>query len=297
MHLGIPNKLEFGGDNLSYILDGKMLANEMMDSLSVRAEKLRGAGLKPYLTVVTTGDNFAGAAFMKSKEKMAKRIGIEIVHEHFDVLKYKHLVRFHDPIIYQTPVICDEPAEISLFTGHVSYGDMDGASMVNCSMLAAGEIPYNAPCTAEAVIRILDRYNVDIDGKHVCIIGRSNSVGRPLARMFERRDATITLCHSKTPIKTLYDCIYSADIIVSATGCKNVIDMDSIVEYGVEERLCKQTYIDVGISRDENGNIRGDIDPGILRLCQAYTPVPGGVGPVTTAVLMEHVIKYFERQV
>lgn len=281
---------------MSYILDGKMLANEMMDNLSVRADKLRGAGLKPYLTVVTTGDNFAGAAFMKSKETMAKRIGIEIVHEHFDLLKYKNLVRFHDPIIYQTPVICDTSAEISLFSGHMPGGDMDGASMVNSSMLAAGEDPYNAPCTAEAVIRILERYNIPVEGKHVCIIGRSNSVGRPLSRMLEHRNATITLCHSKTPRKTLYDCIYLADIIVSATGCKNVIDMDSIVEYGIEERLCKQTYIDVGISRDENGSMRGDIDPGILRLCQAYTPVPGGVGPVTTAVLMEHVIKYFERQ-
>lgn len=281
---------------MSYILDGIALANEMIDDLAVRAEKLRGAGLKPYLTVVTTGDNFAGESFKKSKDKMAQRIGIEIVHEHFDVLQYKHLVRFHDPIIYQTPVICDETAEISLFTGHASKGDMDGVSMVNASMLATGEEPYNTPCTAEAVIRILDRYNIDIEGKHVCVIGRSNSVGRPLSRMFEHRNATVTLCHSKTPRKTLYDCIYFADIIVSATGCNDVLNMNGIVEYGIDERLCKQTYIDVGINRDEHGNIRGDIDPEILHLCMAYTPVPGGVGPVTTAVLMEHVIKYFERQ-
>lgn len=277
------------------ILDGKKIAADICGDLKERVVALREKGVSPKLTVVTSGHSGAGSAYLKSKEKLVNDLNINLVHLHYPCLNENDFDRINnnEPIIYQTP-LCG-----FVETGYIAHcmgpeADMDGVSDINVHALAIGDEACNTPCTAEAVVEILKRYEIPVSGRSVCMIGRSNTVGRPLARMLEHMDATVTLCHSKTPKDTLYHAVELADIIISATGCPDVITRSDIIEYGFEANLKYQTYIDVGIIREENG-IRGDLDPGIFEDCMAYTPVPGGVGPVTTALLMRHVVEFYEK--
>lgn len=278
------------------ILDGKQLANEICDDLKRRIEKLRMCNIVPQLMVVTTGDSDAGSIYAKSKEKMANRLGIKIVTKHYDALSrldFEAIINQDIPVIFQTPIIGDiDYWEIAMRLPPDL--DVEGIGTANVTNLAIHRPPTHYPCTPAAVIALLKRHEIELEGQIVCMIGRSNTVGRPLARMLEHRDATVILCHSKTPKHVLMQCMRSADIIISATGYRNILTAKDVIDWGIW--LNDKILIDIGINRDEYGRMCGDFEPAIFHFSKAYTPVPGGVGPVTTALLMNNVVEFYEER-
>ena len=151
---------------------------------------------------------------------------------------------------------------------------------------------YFKACTPKGIITLLDYYNIPIEGRKVVILGRSNIVGRPMAAMMLNRDATVTICHSKTPETIFDDEISTADIIISAVGKANMLSDYNPWFYQYE--FANKILIDVGMNRDKNGKLCGDICKEALEYCYAYTPVPGGVGPMTVISLCENVIEFYE---
>ena len=163
--------------------------------------------------------------------------------------------------------------------------DVDGFTPYNFGRLFAGEEPYVYPCTPRGIIRLLDEYKIPIEGKHAVIVGRSNIVGKPLSQMLLNRNATVTICHSKT--KNLAEITKTADILISAVGGK-------IIGKNMLKSGC--VVIDVGIFKDENGKTRGDIDfENSFSVASYISPVPGGVGPMTIAMLMSNTVELFEK--
>ena len=280
------------------ILDGKTLADKICLELKERADKLKASGVFPMLTIVTSGDDAASKLYVRNKVRRAEDIGIDAEVVHYDSICRHHAweqsmkVR---PIIYQMPITGTVTLDdLDTFVG--SCIDVDGfVSSRNVSAVANGEQPCFYPCTPKGIMRLLSEYEITPEEKGVCIIGRSNIVGRPLARMMEQAGATVTVCHSRTPKWMLWDIMAASDVVVSATGQRNVLKYTDIAQLEYHHRLDVQTFIDVGMNRDVNGKLCGDIDPEILKRSKAYTPVPGGVGPMTVAMLMENVIEYYER--
>lgn len=274
-------------------LNGKALAEGMCSALWVRCSELKKKGVIPKLKIVTTGDNKAGQVYVRNKVKKAEEIGIEVIERHFDYLTQDDADKvFFDnmlPTIYQLPITGDADLKQLIMCHAPGFAilDVDGfLSPYNTSVLFAGGDPDQLPCTPAGIIELLDAYDIDPAGKCACVIGRSNIVGRPLAAMFERRNATVILCHSKTPVETLINSVRMADIIVSATGCCDTLSEKLLSDYGVD--LSKKVLVDVGINRDERGKLRGDFDPALYKKAYAYTPVPGGVGPMTVIEIHKH---------
>lgn len=275
------------------ILDGKALADKICLDLKDRADKLKAAGITPRLTIVTSGDDAASKVYVRNKVRRAEEIGIEVSVDHYDELYFDDVAELYDwhPIICQMPISGDVTLDDLGFIIDEARYDVDGfVCLENVARLASGQKPQNYPCTPKGIIRLLAEYAIPLAGKSVCIIGRSNIVGRPLARMMEQAGATVTLCHSKTPDGFLAEVLAAVDIIVSATGVRKMVSSCYQFPY-----LNEQVFVDVGMNRDENGKLCGDIDPEIFKHCYAYTPVPGGVGPMTVAMLMENVIECYER--
>lgn len=278
---------------MAQILDGKDLADKICLELKARADKLKAAGITPRLTIVTSGDNAASKVYVRNKVRRAEEIGIETDVVHFDSVCRQDVIELdmkNCPIIYQMPMT-GTVTSLDLDTFVNPDLDVDGfVSIDNVAALASGRQPLNYPCTPKGIMRLLSEYAIPLEGKSVCIIGRSNIVGRPLARMMEQAGATVTVCHSKTPDGFLAEMFALADIIVSATGVRKMVSSRYQFPY-----VSEQVFVDVGMNRDENGKLCGDIDPMVLKGCKAYTPVPGGVGPMTVAMLMENVIECYER--
>ena len=160
--------------------------------------------------------------------------------------------------------------------------DVDGFHPINSGKLLNNEKPYAIPCTPKGIIRLLDEYNIEIAGKNAVVIGRSNIVGKPVSMLLLNKNATVTIAHSKT--KNLIDVVKQADIIVSATGISNIITKNMVKEGAA--------VIDVGIIRGEDGKLKGDVDfNNIKDIAGFITPVPGGVGPMTIAMLMENTLE------
>ena len=160
--------------------------------------------------------------------------------------------------------------------------DLDGISPINLARVYAGDESGYAPCTAEAVIEMLDYAGIDIKGKRVTVVGRSLVIGKPVTMLLMRRNATVTVCHTKTV--DMKECCRNAEILVAAAGCAHMIKPDYVSEGAV--------VIDVGINVDEAGNLCGDVDyDGIKDIAAIATPVPGGVGSVTTSVLAKHLVR------
>ena len=159
--------------------------------------------------------------------------------------------------------------------------DVDGLTPYNLGKLFSGEEPYVYPCTPKGILLLLDEYGIELEGKHVVVVGRSNLVGKPVAQLLLKRNATVTMCHSHT--KNLANITKTADIVVSAVG-KNVIG----------EKMLKSNcvVVDVGIFKDENGKISGDVDfENVSKIAAYISPVPGGVGPMTIASLMLNTVE------
>lgn len=276
------------------VMDGKTLADKICRELRGRCDLLRVTGIQPKLTIVTSGDDNASKVYVRNKVKRCEEIGIEVDVRHFDFFDFENLM---DVKYYvSNPVIIQEP--ITGWVNHeaVAYNinpvlDVDGFSTLNVADLAMGNAPTYYPCTPKGIMRLLEEYGVELEGKSVCVIGRSNIVGRPIARMMEQANATVTLCHSKTREVDLFEAVLNADIVVSAVGKVGVMSPTWPILWS------DKVIIDVGMNRDENGKLCGDVEQGIKDCCKMYTPVPKGVGPMTVAMLMENVIEYYEKSI
>lgn len=280
-------------------MNGKALADKICKELRDRCDMLRLDGIQPKLTIVTSGNDNASQVYVRNKIKRCEEIGIEVDIRHFASLDSLDIAMLcstvYNPMIIQEP-IAGKANHDSVANYIVPEYDVDGFSYLNAGMLANGSQPHYYPCTPKGIIRLLTEYDVPLEGKSVCVIGRSNIVGRPIARMMEQVGATLTLCHSKTPENVLYEAIKNADVVVSAVGKRNIVSYNraNIVTCWKMD-WSNKVIVDVGMNRDKNGKLCGDIGMDIKDCCKMYTPVPRGVGPMTVAMLMENVIEYYER--
>ena len=273
------------------ILDGKIVAADIKQRLKEEInEQMNAIGRRPKLVIVSVGDDPASKVYVRNKIRAAEECGIEVEHlvydsdknpqrviDYIDMLNYADRV---DGIMVQLPLPkgWDERAIIDAIS---PAKDVDGLTTTNIGRLRSGQDCLK-PCTAAGIIDLCKYYNIDLDGKDVTIIGRSNIVGKPLADLMMAEGATVTQCHSKTEDLT-YHCM-SADIVVSAIGKPKFINFHHIWDG-------TPVVIDVGINRDENGMLCGDVDfEAVKDHCDYITPVPGGVGPMTVAELMKNVV-------
>ncbi len=273
------------------IMDGKALKGEILSGL---AEEVKTLDKVPTLCVIQVGDDEASNVYINQKRKMCNEIGYNFIHEKYDdniteEELLKNIDRFNsndniDAILVQMPL----PSGInekSIQNAVNKYKDVDGLNDGNIIDLINGRDALY-PCTACGVISLLDKYGVILEDSNVVIVGRSSLVGMPLFHMLENRNATVTLCHSKT--RNLADITKNADIIISATGVKGLIKEDMVGDNTV--------IVDVGITR-ENGKLYGDVDfDNVSKKASLITPVPGGVGPMTIASLAQNVLKAYKMQ-
>lgn len=275
---------------MAKILDGKALAQKITNEIKKEVSSLEK---KPKLAVVLVGNNPASEIYVRNKQKKAIELGFESVVlplpediseenllEHIYILNEDTSI---NAILVQLPL----PKHLNqkrILEAIEQIKDVDGFTSYNFGRLALGYKPYAIPCTPKGIIRILDEYELDIEGKNVIVIGRSNIVGKPISLLLQSRNATVTMAHSKT--KNLNDLILASDIVVSAVGIPNLVKNvknDAIV-------------IDVGINRTDKG-LCGDIDFDKTSKVASYiTPVPGGVGPMTIAMLMENTLELYKLQ-
>lgn len=269
------------------ILDGKQLRDKILEDLKLQVSKMNK---KPTLAVILVGDNTASQIYVNNKSKKAEKIGIKSIvikypaetEEKTILNKIEELNNDKDvtAILVQLPL----PKHISksnVINAIDPKKDVDGFTPYNSGKLFSGEKPYVYPCTPKGILLLLDEYNIELDGKQVVIVGRSNIVGKPLSIMMLNRNATVTVCHSHT--KNLGQITKTADILVSAVG-ENII----------EEKMLKSgcVVVDVGIFKDSTGRTRGDVDfENASKIASYITPVPGGVGPMTIASLMLNTVE------
>ena len=272
---------------MAIILDGKKLRDKIFESLKAELDKMPE---KPTLAVILVGENPASQIYVRNKKKTAEKLGINSLSIEYpaDISEKELLSKIQKlnndknitAILVQLPL----PEHINknkIIDAILPQKDVDGLTPYNLGKLFSGEEPYVYPCTPKGILLLLDEYNIELDGKNVVVVGRSNLVGKPVAQMLLKRNATVTMCHSHT--KNLSEITKTADIVVSAVG-KNVIG----------EKMLKSNcvVIDVGIFRDENGKISGDVDFENVSKISAYiSPVPGGVGPMTIASLMLNTVE------
>ena len=281
---------------MAVIIDGKTLRDKILDELRAKTSLLNA---KPSLSVIIVGDDPASKIYVNTKKKKALEIGFrsEIIEFDKDVAESVLLDKINqlnsdkdvNAILVQLPL----PAHID--TKKV-IETIDPIKDVDCfHPYNAGKIFTNSdtalyPCTPKGIIRLLEEYNVDVQGKNVVIVGRSNIVGRPLAAMLTNLNATVTLCHSKTDNISYYT--KNADIVISAAGCAGLIKADMLKE-GV-------IVVDVGMNRietSEENKLVGDVDfEDVEKIASLITPVPGGVGPMTICSLMVNTYNLYKLQ-
>lgn len=290
MHLGCAvNVADERGKKMSaIILDGKACAKHREAMVLDRTEAfLVRHGARPRLGIMTDGHDHASAVYVRNKLKAAERCGIEAevirlpencTREAFEAILNDEEPRF-DALILQLPLTnrSDEEVFISCLP---EDKDVDCLHPNNIGMLHSS-VCFMPPCTPKGIITLLKEYEIPLFGKHVVIVGRSNLVGRPLAELMLQENATVTVCHSKT--ENLADITRTADILVVAIGKAKYITADMVKPGAV--------VVDVGINRDENDKLCGDVDFEAVKDIAAWiTPVPGGVGPMTVVSLMENVL-------
>ena len=271
------------------IMDGKALSIKVLEDVQKRVETL---STKPHLVVILVGDNPASQIYVRNKQKTAEKIGIKstVIKMNVEVSEKELLDKISElnndndvtGVLVQLPL----PKHIDknkIIMAISPKKDVDGFHPENVGKLVTGLEPYFYPATPQGIIMLLDEYNIPIEGADVLVIGRSNIVGRPVAQMLLKRNATVTMSHSYT--KDLESKIQNADIIISAVG-KKIVKTGNLKQNSV--------VIDVGIFRDENGKLTGDVDFGVVSKTAGYiTPVPGGVGPMTIASLMLNASKVY----
>lgn len=272
------------------ILDGKELAQKIRSNLKIKVDELKLEGIHPKLAVIMIGEDPSSKIYVRNKSKACEEIGIE--YEEFllkDTIQMEELLKLIDTlnkrqdvhgILLQSPI--PNNLDINLaFKRIVPEKDVDGFNPVNVGRLCLNQDGF-VSCTPFGVMKLLEEYNIDVEGKNAVIIGRSNIVGKPMAQCLLNKNATITICHSKT--KELDKITKTADILISAVGRPKFVKKNMVKEGAV--------VIDVGTNRLEDGKLVGDVDFDEVAPITSYiTKVPGGVGPMTIAMLMTNIVK------
>ncbi len=273
---------------MTTILDGKTCADKILDNIKEQVSKL---DTTPGLAVILVGNNPASSIYVKNKEKKAQYAGFNsIIHKLPKNTTKESLLNLIeklnkdcniDGILLQLPL----PKHLNTYDFLDKIDpkkDVDGFHPINAGKLLLNEKPYAIPCTPKGIIRLLKTHNIQIEGKNAVIIGRSNIVGKPLSMLLLNENATVTIAHSKT--KNLPEITKKADILISATGTENMVTAEMVKK--------NATIIDVGIIRKDDGKLRGDVDfDAIKDVASNITPVPGGIGPMTIAMLMENTLE------
>lgn len=280
---------------MAVILDGKAVSAKVKEEVKEEVEALKKQGVSVGLAVIIVGNNPASRTYVNNKKKACEAAGIlseeyalpeETTQEELlalvEELNHKDSI---NGILCQLPLPkqLDEEAVIAAISGKK---DVDAFSAVNVGHIMIGDYSF-LPCTPAGIMEILRHYNIDVAGKECVVIGRSNIVGKPMAMLLLHQNGTVTICHSKT--KNLKDVTSRADILVAAVGIPHFVTADMVKEGAV--------VIDVGMDRDENGKLCGDVDFAAVEPKASYiTPVPGGVGPMTIATLLKNTVTAAKQQ-
>lgn len=277
---------------MTVILDGKSLRNKLLANLKAEIERLE---IKPSLAVILVGDDSASKIYVNNKRKTAEELGITstVITYPAEVSEEELLTKIQElnednsvnAILVQLPL----PKHINkqnVINSILPEKDVDCFTLENCGRLETGCEPYIYPCTPKGILLLLDEYGINLEGKHVVVVGRSNLVGKPMALMALERNATVTICHSRT--ENLKEITKTADVLISAVG-RPLISSD-MVKTGC-------TVVDVGIFKGIDGRLHGDVDfQAVSELAGYITPVPGGVGPMTIAALMLNTVALYKKQ-
>ena len=272
------------------LINGKELAKKIREELKEEVDGLHQKGIYPRLAVIMVGDDKASSVYVRNKSKACNEIGIEFeeylkessISQDELISLIKELNDRNDihGILLQSPI----PDHLDIreaFNTIDPKKDVDGFNPVNVGKLSIGEDCF-VSCTPYGVIKMLEEYDIPVEGKRAVVIGRSNIVGKPLVQCLLKKNATVTVCHSKT--QNLGEITKEADILIAALGKPKFVTEDMVKDGAV--------VIDVGINRNEESKLVGDVDfENVSKKASYITPVPGGVGPMTIAMLMNNVVK------
>jgi methylenetetrahydrofolate dehydrogenase (NADP+)/methenyltetrahydrofolate cyclohydrolase len=279
---------------MAQLLRGKEVVDAMAVDLRQRAEACRAAGAAPTLAIVRVGARPDDLSYERTATKRAEALGVAVRPYVLDdfapqqsvestIREINRDMTVHGCLLFRPlPTFIDERAICNLLSPHK---DIDGISMDSLAAVFTDAKRGFPPCTAAACLKMLDHYGIPVMGKHVVVIGRSLVIGKPVSMMLLRRNASVTICHSKT--EHLQQICRSADIVICATGRARAFGEDFFVP--------GQTVLDVGINFDTQGKLCGDVAfDEVEPIVNAITPVPGGIGSVTTSITMEHTIEACE---
>lgn len=276
------------------IIDGIAVSKQIRAEVARRAAALTAQGVKPGLAVVLVGDNPASQVYVRNKVKACQENGLHSVLEQYPdtMTEAELLARVEalndDPAIHGILVQLPLPAHIDAHKVIETISplkDVDGFHVASAGALMVGQ-PGFKPCTPYGCMKLLESIGCDPKGKHAVVIGRSNIVGKPMAMLLLQASATVTVCHSATPDLAAFT--RQADIVVAAVGKRNVVTAEMVKPGAV--------VIDVGMNRNDEGKLCGDVDfEGVSKVASAITPVPGGVGPMTITMLLVNTIESAER--
>ncbi|MBO4446727.1 MAG: bifunctional methylenetetrahydrofolate dehydrogenase/methenyltetrahydrofolate cyclohydrolase FolD [Bacteroidales bacterium] len=276
------------------LIDGKALSMSIKDSLKARIPALEAEfGRKPSLCVIMVGENPASQVYVRNKIRAAQYVGmdsrqINLPADTSEEALLKLIASLNEDSTVDG-ILVQLPLPKSIDEGRIAAAiapckDVDGLNPVNAGKLWLGDSDAVVPCTPRGIMALLDSAQIDLEGKLALVIGRSNIVGRPVSKLLQDRNATVIMAHSRT--SNLAALCRQADVIIAAVGRENLLGADMVKEGA--------TVIDVGINRKSDGTLAGDADFEALKDKVAYiTPVPGGVGPMTIAMLMDNTVRCF----
>jgi methylenetetrahydrofolate dehydrogenase (NADP+)/methenyltetrahydrofolate cyclohydrolase len=276
------------------LIDGTALSRQIRAEVAQRAAALTARGHQPGLAVILVGEDPASQVYVRNKVKACQEHGLHSVFEKYDATLSETdlLARIDalnkDSTIHGILVQMPLPKHIDatkVIEAIATTKDVDGYSVLSAGELVAG-LPGFRPCTPYGCMKLIESTGADLRGKHAVVIGRSNTVGKPMALLLLQANATVTICHSATPDLGYHT--RQADVIVAAVGRRNTVTADMVKPGAI--------VIDVGMNRNDEGKLCGDVDfAGISQVASAITPVPGGVGPMTITMLLVNTIESAER--
>ncbi len=275
---------------MAIIIDGKKVSADVKEQVRIETENLVRQGVQPGLAVIIVGNDPASRVYVNNKKKACEAVGFlsreYALPETTTQEELLELVRRLNGDKSINGILCQLPLPKGLDEKQVieeisPMKDVDAFHAVNVGKIMIGEYDF-LPCTPAGVMEMLNSYDIPVEGKSCVVIGRSNIVGKPMAMLLLHKNGTVTITHSRT--KNLKEITSAADILVAAIGKAKFVTADMVKEGAV--------VIDVGMNRDENGKLCGDVDfESVKEKCSAITPVPGGVGPMTIAMLMKNTLK------
>lgn len=275
---------------MAEIINGKELAKKIRRELKKEVAELKENGINPKLAVIMVGDDSGSQVYVKNKSKACEKVGIEFEEylydsnltekELLDIIQKLNNDNSIHGILLQSPV----PKHIDInkaFRTISPEKDVDGFNPINVGNLSIGEDAFIS-CTPYGIIKMLEEYDIETEGKNAVILGRSNIVGKPMIQCMLNKNSTVTVCHSRT--NNIDKILKNADIVIAAIGKPRFVKKEMIKDGAV--------VIDVGINRLEDGTICGDVDfEKVSEKASYITPVPGGVGPMTIAMLLSNLVK------